>query len=258
MRHHKALFKFAIKAGEIMLRNGAETYRVEDTIERILRTQDLEIVESFVTPTGIFATMDEEDGETVTVVKRVRKRTIHLHKVALINHLSRQFVEGSLTLEEASQTLQEIESRKPYPPAIMIMSIGLAASFFTVVFGGSLRDFCSSLLIGIFLALLQQGFYNSRVSRFLVDLLGGSLIAVFALLFVNTGLGAQLDKIIIGSIMPLVPGVAITNAVRDTIEGDLVSGISRGVEAFFIAVSIAAGVGIVLKIWFAVNGGYIV
>ena len=54
--------------------------------------------------------------------------------------------------------------------------------------------------------------------------------------------------------MLFVPGLAITNAIRDTIAGDLVSGLTRAAEAFFVAISIAVGTGIVLSLWIALGG----
>lgn len=252
---HKLLLKFAMQAGEIMLRSGAETSRVEDTIGRILSVYNLDVVEAFVTPTGIFATIDDEAIEMTTLVKRIRYRSTRLDKVALVNDLSRKFVAGNIALPDAMIQLNKIDQTPPYPPYISISATGLVSAFFTVVFGGNLRDCVVSLIIGTFLGFMQHYFIKAKSSRFLIDLIGGCLIGTLALLFTKLIPMTNLDPVIIGSIMPLVPGVAITNAIRDTIEGDLLSGVSRGVEAFFVAVSIATGVGIVLKIWFALQGG---
>ncbi|NLK21083.1 MAG: threonine/serine exporter family protein [Epulopiscium sp.] len=254
---HKMLLRFAMQAGEIMLRSGAETYRVEDTIHRILSVYNLDVIEAFVTPTGIFATIDDKSIEMTTLVKRIKYRSIRLDKVTLVNDLSRKFVEGKISLTHAINELNVIDKTPPYPSHIIIGATGLASSFFTLVFGGTLIDFLVSFAIGICLGIMQLYFNKAKASRFLVDLIGGCLIGVLALISTLFIFQVNLDQIIIGSIMPLVPGVAITNAIRDTIEGDLLSGVSRGVEAFFIAVSIAVGVGVALKIWFVLQGGVI-
>jgi uncharacterized membrane protein YjjP (DUF1212 family) len=252
---YKILLKFAIQAGEIMLRSGAETYRVEDTIKRILSVHNLDVIEAFVTPTGIFATIDDETIEMTTLVKRIQYRSIRLDKVTLVNNLSRKFVENKISLFDAIDELNKIDKTPPYPYYIMIGATGLVSAFFSAVFGGNIRDCLISFLIGISLGLMQHLFYKTKASRFLIDLVGGSLIGFLALLFTRFIPLTHLDQIIVGSIMPLVPGVAITNAIRDTIEGDLLSGVSRGVEAFFVAVSIATGVGVILKAWAAFYGG---
>lgn len=254
--NHKLIFKTALLAGEIMLRNGAETYRVEDTINRILRTTNYNVTDSFVTPTGIFATLDDSSIEMITMVRRVEYRTIHLHKVALTNNVSRLYVEGKIDIEEAYNRLLSIKDEPPYGIALMLVAYGLTAGFFTIVFGGNIRDFLVSTIIGFLIGLLQHHLLKKHVSKFLIDIFGGAIIAILAVVFtIYVPLGNHLGYIIVGSIMPLVPGLAITNAIRDTIQGDLVSGISRGVEAFFVAISIAVGVGTVLKLYYIYSGG---
>lgn len=253
---NKDILKLAIFAGEIMLKNGAETYRVEDTICRILSSTNVSLCESFVTPTGIFATIEtREDQNPITLVRRVKSRSINMQKIHQVNDLSRRFVEKKIPLEDAYIQLESIEKLSKYPKYVHVLSTGLAAAFFSLMFQGTLYDFASSFLIGITLDFMILFFEKYTVSKFMVDILGGMLVASLAILLTQLRIGSQVDKIIIGSIMPLVPGVAITNAIRDTIAGDLVSGISRGVEAFIIAISIAAGAGIILRIWFGLLGG---
>lgn len=254
--NYKLIFKSAILSGEIMLRNGAETYRVEDTINRILKTTNFQVIESFVTPTGIFATLDDPSIEMITYVKRVDKRTIHLSKVTLTNDISRRYCANQLTIEEAYEKLLEIQNRPAYSDLIIILATGLAAGFFTIVFSGNFNDFIVAIIIGSTLGFVDTLFKKLNIYKFFYDIVGGCIIALIAILFTKfIHLGSNIDLIIIGSIMPLVPGVAFTNAIRDTIEGNLLSGVSRGVEALIVAASIATGVGVVLKLYYLLSGG---
>lgn len=107
-------------AGEIMLQNGAETYRVEDTINRILLTSKLSVVESFATPTGLFVTLDDSTIDSMTMVRRVVQRTIHMGKVEKVNSVSRDYVSGKISIEEAHQRLLEIKKLPPYSNTIQI------------------------------------------------------------------------------------------------------------------------------------------
>lgn len=251
----KKLFNFALLTGEIMLRNGAETSRVEDTIIRILRTSKFETTEAFVTPTGIFATLDDASIDMLTYVRRVDKRVIHLYRVSLANDVSRQFCSGKMTLEDAYARMKEIKTEPPYSDALMIFATGLAAGCFTIVFGGSFEDLCVSTIIGAILAVFQILLYRFDLSKFFIDLICGAIIAIFTIIFFHfLGFGEHFDLIIIGAIMPLVPGVAITNAVRDTIQGDLLSGLARTADAFIVASSIAIGVGSILRLYYALGG----
>jgi len=94
----------------------------------------------------------------------------------------------------------------------------------------------------------------NRINRykltFFINNFIGAIIATFlSILITVIGIADNMNTVIIASIMPLVPGVAITNAMRDTISGDFVSGLSRAMEAIFSALSIAFGVGLVLNIY---------
>lgn len=253
---YKNIFNYAMTTGELMLRNGAETSRVEDTINRILRTTQFKTVESFVTPTGIFVTLDDPTIDMITIVKRVHKREVHLYRVALANDLSRKFCSGEVDLEAALITLESIKNELPYPNLIMILAKSLGAGCFTVVFGGDIQDMLAAFIVGVFLSVIQIYLTKVDTSKFFGDIIGGALIAIVGiLLFYYVHLGTNFDLIIIGGIMPLVPGVALTNAIRDTIQGDFLSGISRTADAFIVAMSVAVGVGSILKLYNEVIGG---
>ncbi|PKM50374.1 MAG: threonine/serine exporter [Firmicutes bacterium HGW-Firmicutes-7] len=253
---HKKLFNYAILTGEIMLRSGAETSRVEDTINRILATTKFTTVESFVTPTGIFATLDDDTIDMISFVKRVHRREIHLNRVAMANDLSRRFCAGVIELEDAYNQLEAIKDVPSYPNWIMVLAKGIGAGSFAVVFGGDVIDMCVTMIIGFALAMIQVFLRKLDTLKFFEDIIGGSLIATIAIVsFYYLKIGSNFDLIVIGSIMPLVPGVAITNAIRDIIQGDFISGMSRAADAFIIAASVAVGVGSILKLFYLYLGG---
>ncbi len=259
----KELMVIALYAGEIMLKNGAETYRVEDTITRLCKSKNLSYVEAYVTPTGIFMSMDskgEPQDEIVTYIKRIKSRGINLNKIAKVNNFSRQFVENKIPLSEALPTLSAIDDSKPYPKHIgALLGGGLSGGFFALLFGGNFAVFLAAFIVSSAVQYILHYLSDMEFPPFLSNAIGGTMITLLAIVFfyiaslMNAFL--DLDKVITGAIMPLLPGVAITNAVRDTIAGDLVSGLSRATEAIIVATSIAFGVGFVLKLWFLVFGG---
>lgn len=261
----KKILVVALYAGEIMLKNGAETYRVEDTIIRLCKSRDLSYVEAYVTPTGIFMSIDskgESSDEVVTYVKRIRSRGINLNKVAEVNSFSRQFVETDLPLNEALSMLKTIDVSRPYSKHVKaLLGSGLSGGLFTLLFGGNFFAFLAAFLISIIVSYTLHYLDNVKFPPFLSNAIGGAILTSIAVLlsyitpFVNVSL--DVDKVITGAIMTLVPGVAITNAFRDSIAGDLVSGLARAAEAVMVATSIAFGVGFVLELWFVILGGYL-
>ncbi|MGB4311655.1 MAG: threonine/serine exporter family protein [Natronincolaceae bacterium] len=259
----KELLVVALYAGEIMLRNGAETYRVEDTIVRLCKSRGLQYVEAYVTPTGIFMSMDskgESQGEIVSYIKRIKCRGINLNKVAEVNNFSRQFVEGDISLDEALSALRAIDNLKPYSKHIKALAGGgLAGGFFALLLGGDFTIFLVVFMISSIVSYILHYLSDMEFPPFFSSVVGGAMIALLTALFTHvillTNTVLDVDKVITGAIMPLVPGVAITNALRDSITGDLVSGLSRAAEAVIIATSIAFGVGFILKVWFVLLGG---
>ena len=253
---HKILH-IAADAGRIILQSGGETYRVEETILRICYAFKVKHADSFVTPTGIMISLTDENGETISLIKRISSRTVNLEKISKVNDLSRELSETSLSLELVEKKLKEIDATPGYSDKSLITASAFSAGFFTLLFGGTFRDFLVSIFIGVVIKLISLSLNNIRINDFFINSLGGSIAALLALISIKLNLGQNEDKIIIGSIMLLVPGLIITNAIRDTIAGDLVSGISRAIEAIFIAIAIAVGSGIVIKIWYMYVGGVI-
>ena len=249
------ILHLAADAGKIILESGGETYRVEETITRICEAYGLYEAESFVTITGIMLSVTDVYGNTTSLVKRINSRKVDLEKISKVNDLSRNLKARGLTADDVKDELKRIENISKYSNKTIIFFSGVGAAFFTLVFGGDIYDFIISFITGVLIKSLSISLGTVKVNDFFINIIGGAIAALIALVSVNLGLASNVDKIIIGSIMLLVPGLSITNAIRDTIAGDLLAGIARAVEAFLIAVGIAIGSGIVLRFWFIYSGG---
>lgn len=237
-------------AGEIMLKSGAETYRVEDTMDRMARALEIEQPQSFATPTAIIFSAH---GETKTETRLIRiiNRTTDLEKIARVNHLSRSLTEKKITAEEVFHQLKELQKTDMfYPVWLQLFCAALSSGCFLIMFGGVWSDFIPAFLsggIGFYIFLLMNRFVGIK---FFSEFSASLSIGFCAYVFVKMGTGIDLDKIIIGSVMPLVPGLLITNAIRDLIAGHLVAGISKGAEAFFTAFAIGSGIACIVLIFF--------
>lgn len=245
----KKLMELAINSGEALLKNGAEAYRVEDTMERICNSRmNIFNVNSFVTQTGIFLTFQYEN-QTYVDFKRVRNVSINLKKISEVNNFSRKFVCSNISLDEGLKTIEKINRMKTHTKLEKAIFGSASAAFFTLMFGGNISDFTASYFVSFLVISIMNITNEFNLSFFIDNFLGAFLASFFASISIKIGIGSNLDKIIIGSIMYLVPGVAITNAIRDTMSGDSLSGISRGMEAILSALAIAFGVGVVLAIY---------
>lgn len=231
-------------AGKIMLESSAETYRVEDTMNRIARAFGLDNSQSYATPTAINFSIDIAKPANMM---RIEKRTTDLNKIAEVNSVSRRIASGELTIQTALKELQQLEGQKVlYSNTIMVLIAALASGSFTIMFGGLWADFIPSFVAGG-IGFIGFLWFDKLVEiRFISEFVASFMIGLLAALFIQTGIGVELDKIIIGAVMPLVPGLHITNAVRDLLAGHLVAGLSKGVEALLTAFAIGAGIAVVL------------
>ncbi|MFD1899608.1 threonine/serine exporter family protein [Enterococcus termitis] len=234
-------------AGKIMTESGSEVYRVEDTMNRIAENAGQKESVSYVTATGLFMGFRSSN---FTQLENVTERSINLEKVALVNTLSRQFANQEITLEELNQKLTNINSEVPtYSITLQIIAAGIVSCTLMYIFGGSWDDFFATFFIGM-AGFCVSYFTNAWLSiKFLDDFLASFTIGLLAYLAVRFHLAGNIDNIIIGAVMPLVPGVAITNSFRDILAGHLLSGTARATEAIFVAGSIGIGIAIIFKLF---------
>lgn len=247
--------KMAVLAGEIMLASGAETARVEDTMTRLMESSGYKDAESFCTTTGIFASGFTPDGEQVSMIRRVKAREGNFEKIARVNDLSRCIVEGKKDVVAAIKELEEIRSILPYPFIVRLLGSCIASLCFAYMFGGTLIDAFASFAAAMLMQFPVIFLERRKVVAVLCTITGGVFAALFSLVFVNFGFGHNVEYVVIGAIMPLLPGVALTNAIRDVLDGNMLAGSARTLEALLTAVAIAAGVGTVFGLWMSVFGG---
>lgn len=232
-------------AGKIMMESGAETYRIEDTMIRMAVSQKMMDSHCFVTPTGI---MFSPSNEMATRFVRINSRRTDLERVALVNAVSRKLVSGELTLQQAYDEMQIIDQTDyMFPIQIQVLAAAVASACFLILLGGGWEDLPFAFIIGgTAFYIVETILIQTRV-KFFAEFIGALAIGLLASLVIYAGLGQDLDTIIIGSVMPLVPGLLITNAVRDLMAGHFVSGLSKGAEAFLTAFAIGAGIALVLS-----------
>ncbi|MGJ7919196.1 threonine/serine exporter family protein [Neobacillus sp. LXY-4] len=241
------IMDLCLLAGKIMLQSGAETYRVEDTMMRIARSLGIQETHSYVTPTGIFFSAEGTEP-TKTRLIRIMDRTTDLEKVTMVNAISRQISSGDLGLKEASRKLREIEmSYLSFSFFSRVLAAAIASGCFLIMFKGSWTDFIPSMISGGLGYFFAVYFHKMVPIKFFSEFSASFIIGLVSFLSVKIGIGTELDKIIIGSVMPLVPGLLLTNAVRDLMAGHLVSGLSKGAEALLTAFAIGSGIAVVLS-----------
>lgn len=241
-------------AGKILLESGAEIYRVEQTVRYLCSAYGLDHCECFATPTAIMISVIGKSGEVHSVVRRITKRSVNLRKVELINDFSRKIGKESTSFDDIKERLVQIDQFPSYPLPFMVMTAAVGTAAFTIVFGGGILDFLWGLLSGAMIHLLVTWLSAHGPDSFFTNIAGGGACALLGWLFTMTGLGGDWWIVTISALMLLVPGMLMTNALRDLAAGDFLSGLSRGAEAFCIAVALAGGAAFVFFVVLYLGG----
>ncbi len=234
----------ALMAGHILLENGAEIYRVEETIDRICGYYGVNSENAFVLSNGIFLTAGSARESFFAKVQHIPVSGTHLNKVAAVNQLSREIVEGKHTIQDAYRILEEIRTMPGKKRWMQTLASGVVSAAFCIFFGGTFGDSLAAFAAGICLYLYVLWLSVPHLSKIVGNIGGGALVTVVCCLLYLIGVGENLNFMMIGTIMPLVPGVAFTNSIRDVADGDYISGSVRMLDALLVFFCIAIGVGI--------------
>lgn len=244
-----------VRAGEVLLRNGAEIFRVQETMLRIADAYSVKPFHVYVISNGIFCCVDGADSRRVSEIRHAPLSPVHLGRVAAVNALSRGIATGRFSLEAALEEIGRIE-RLPFKPVwVQVIASGIGSACFGYLFGASLYDSAAAFLAGAVLQLFLSDLGKRRVSKILQNLLGSSIAALICILCHLLFPTLRLSNMVIGAIIPLVPGVPLTTAVRDFFNADYLSGTIRLIDAVLVASCIAIGVGFMLKLYSLLPGG---
>ena len=276
MEQSRRALELVTRIGEVLLKNGGEIFRVQQTMQLVAKAYGIPGFQVYVLANGLFVSMQEE-GRTITrpvesgdaagqeylfgqehlasqarlasQVRYVPLSSVHLGRVAAVNNLSREIVAQKYTVEEASQKIEQIDKLPFTSNAVQTLMSGLGAGAFCILFGGSLLDSAAAFLSGLVLWIFVLFLTARGANKIMVNILASALVTAMGVLFFHLfSFGDSMDMIVIGSIVPLLPGVPLTNSIRDYLNGDYLSGTIRMIDAVLVACCIALGVGIVLRV----------
>ena len=234
-------------AAQTILECSGEIYRAEETAIRMCVAYGLPNAEIICFPTGFTLHVLTPCGQSLTRIKRVRDRSIQLQALDGVNSISRACCEGMLTAGEALEKLQALRDMPKTAPIYTILAFASSAGFFSVMFGGGVLEFILAFTAGGLAQALIPLFVKLHSPSLLISMMAGFMAAITTLGLIKL-FGGNQEAIITGAIMPLLPGLAMTNAIRDTMRGDLIAGMARTTDALLSAVLIAAGVAIALML----------
>lgn len=247
--------ELVVLAGEILADSGAEIFRVEETMDRICRYYGMRSGSMFVLSNGIFVTAGNAEEECFAKVKTIPVKSARLDRIAAVNQLSREIEAGQYTAAKAMEKLRSIQTMPGKTKRMQILAAGASSACFSFMFGGNVVDSTAAFLAGVVLYLYVLYISQPYLSK-IVGIIGGGALATFVCVCLHAlHFGSHLNQMIIGGIMPLIPGVAFTNGIRDMADGDYLSGSVRLLDAILVFLCIAAGAGMVIHVYHNWFGG---
>lgn len=227
------------RVGTILLENGAETSRVENTVEYIGRAVNLSVI-CHATMTGIFVSSEKS---ATTRIFKVRVGDFNLQKVDKINTLSRKFSQHEITFIELSNAVTEVENdTSDFTWWQKWLGAGLVSVAPMLLFKATWFDLFLSFFVGIAGYVVAQYISHHSKIPYIAVAMGGLTISVLAHVLLNLNIASSANNIIISALMPLVPGVPMTNSLREIIEKNTISGLVRATDAIMAGISIGSGV----------------
>jgi uncharacterized membrane protein YjjP (DUF1212 family) len=239
----------AADAARVMLESGGETYRAEEAAVAVASALDGAEAECYATPTGVTVSFFALDGRVHSIVRRIKRRAMHLERVAQVDALTRFLAAGKKSYDEAASELDRVERLPGRGLAGGAAAAAAGAGFFALLFGGAWNDALVAAFVGALVSRFALAMGGKRMPDFFTNLVAGAAATLLCLAAGRAGLARNEDATAIGVLMLLVPGVAVTNAIRDTIAGDLVAGVARGADALMSAAAISAGAGVAYQLW---------
>lgn len=249
MDNLKEILDFASRMATLLIGSGAEISRVEETLQHISDHFEVDQTDMFVIANGVFVNMQKDGVYEHVRIQYVPDVSANMANICKVNEISRALSEDRMTLAEAEQKLDALEHYVCRKKWLLVLSSGFGAGAFCYLFGGNFRDCIGAGISGLVLWLLIELVAGLHLSKVLINIAGACLVTGGCILFYNIGLIQHFDNAVMGAVIPLVPGVAFMNGVRDIADGDFISGGIRILEAIMIIICIAAGVGIALRLW---------
>ena len=252
--NYSALLDLATDLGYELAMCGAETFRIEESVSRVLQTYGV-TSEVFSIPNCLIVSMETPDGEPMTRMRRIGYHGNDLDGVEYFNALSRAICNRKPTVSEARDWMSKSHLvRKSYSLPMYLLGNAVGAFGFALFFGGNPVDGLLSAVCGLVIGLINRFMGTMKTNPFFKTIASSFVMALIAYAMAGMGLTNNVDAVIIGALMILVPGLLFTNAMRDIIYGDTNSGVNRIVQVLLIAMAIALGTaaawGISNGIWY--------
>lgn len=242
------LLNLGVSVGRLMMTSGAEIYRVEESVMRLLTAYGVQ-PQVFAIPNCLIVCVNTPSGEPLTCMRRIPDHGVDIEQLDRCNDLCRRLCVQPIDVDVAIEQVQQLEtqSNPRYPLPVLLCAYMITAGFFSMFQGGGWYDAPAGALCGLCVGCccLFGGKFTGA-NLFFRTLINAAVVGAAATILSAVGIGKNIEPVIIGTLMLMMPGRALTNAMREIMAGDIFSGINRTAEALLTATAIALGCSIPL------------
>lgn len=240
---YQSLLDLVVELGYRLSMCGAETFRVEESISRILTAYGIQ-AESYAIPNCLIVSIETPEGKPMTRMRRIGHHGNDLDGVEKYNSLSRMICQTTPSPATAIQWMQQTDkSLSAYRFRTILVGNFCGAFGFAFLFGGTVLDVFVAGFCGLIIGFVNRFLNHFETNPFFRTILASFLMAVPAYVMMALGFTDNADVIVISAIMLLVPGLLFVNGLRDIIYGDTNSGINRIMQVLLIAAALCLGTG---------------
>ncbi len=238
---YNTLMDLVAELGYRLAMSGAETFRVEESINRILGAYGVQ-AEAFSIPNCLIVSIETQEGQPMTRMRRIGYHGNDLDAVEKYNNLSRLICTTRPEPATAIKWLHQCDANLiSYSFPILLLGSFLGSFGFCFLFGGTVLDaFCAGCC-GLLVGVVNRFMDKLKANQFFRTIAASFLMSIPAYALGALGITDNTDAAIIGTLMLLVPGLLFVNAMRDIIYGDTNSGVNRIMQVLLVAAAICLG-----------------
>ncbi|MBE6787764.1 MAG: threonine/serine exporter family protein [Ruminococcaceae bacterium] len=235
---------------KMMVEAGAEIYRVEESANHIFSAYGYKNVDVYATTSNIIISIEAKDSTIKSHTKRIKKISTDIEKIDRLNDLVRDISQNRPDFSYIEKEIEKIKQTPKFSTVVNIIFYGVIAGAFYLFFGGrSIVEFIVSTAIGLVTGVINVFFEKLDFNKVLGKFVQSFMASLLAVALKKIGIVSHTEYIIIGNIMTLIPGIGLTNSLRDLFVGDNISGVLRLIEAALSALAIACGYVAVLAVF---------
>ncbi|MCI8326241.1 MAG: threonine/serine exporter family protein [Lachnospiraceae bacterium] len=253
MQKNKDILHLAVFAGEILIKNGGEISRAESTMRHIIESYDIKDYHVYVLSNGIFANIESENSHCC-LIRHVAFGGVNLERIAAVNQLSREICSLHYTPKTALKKMESCQKLQNHSIWERSFGSGSGCAAFTLLFGGNILDCLFALCFGSTIQPFLFYCQKKKLSRPFYSIATSAYITLLTILAHILSIPIHVDMVTIGCITPLLPGLTLTNSIRDFFNGDYLSGVIHMIEALLTALCIATGVGFIITLYHSLGG----